>query len=47
MGTPGKPYGDTTLLTQRDLQKVYTLNKYYFPILIYYKETLKKMGKPY
>ena len=43
MGIPCKPYGDTTLITHRDLQKVYTLNKYCFPIFIYYKETLKKL----
>ena len=27
-GPHGKPYGDPTLITYRDLQKVYTLNKY-------------------
>ena len=39
LGTPYKPYGDPTLITHRDLQKVYILNKYHFPIFIYYKET--------
>ena len=43
MGTPCKPHGDTTLITHRDLQKVYTSNKYYFSIFIYYKETIKKL----
>ena len=43
MGTPCKPYGDTTLKTHRDLQKVYTLNKYNFPIFFYYKETIQKL----
>ena len=43
MGTPYKQYGDPTLITHRDLQKVYTLNKYHFPIFIYYKETIKKV----
>ena len=42
MGSPCKPYGDPTLITHRDLQKVNTLNKYHFPIFIYYKETVKK-----
>ena len=45
MGTPWKPYGEPTLITHRDLQKVYTLNKYHFPIFIYYKETIKKLVK--
>ena len=35
-------YGEPTLMTYRDLQKVYTSNKYHFPIFIYYKETIKK-----
>ena len=43
MGTPGKPYGDPTLITHRDLQKVNTLNKHHFPIFIYYKETINKL----
>ena len=43
MGTPYKPYGDPTLITHRDLQKVYTLYNYHFPIFIYYKETIKKL----
>ena len=43
MGTPCKPYGDPTLITHRDLQKVRRLNKYNFPIFIYYKETIKKL----
>ena len=42
MGTKCKQYGDPTLITHRDLQKVHTLNKYHFPIFIYYKETIKK-----
>ena len=33
--------GDPSLITHRDLQKVYTLNKYHFSICIYYKETMK------
>ena len=41
MGSPCKPYGDPTLITHRDLQKLYTLNKYHFSIFIYYKETMK------
>ena len=41
MGFPCKPYGDPTLITHRDLEKVYTLNKYYFSLCIYYKETMK------
>ena len=40
-GPRGKPYGDHTLITHRDLQKVYTLNKYNFFIFIYYKKTTK------
>ena len=40
-GTNGKPYGDSMLITQKDLQKVYTLNNCHFPILIHYKETIK------
>ena len=44
MGTPCKSYGDHTLITHTDLQKVYTLNKYRFPIFIYYKETIKKLA---
>ena len=43
MGTACKPYGDPTLITHRDLQKVYTLNKYHFPIFINYNETIKKL----
>ena len=39
--SPCKPYGDPSLITHRDLQKVYTLNRYDFPIFIYYKETMK------
>ena len=39
----GKPYGDPTLITYGDLQKVDTLNKYNFLIFIYYKETMKKL----
>ena len=42
-GPHGKPFGDPTLIIYRDLQKVYTLNKYNFPILIYFKETMKKL----
>ena len=42
MGT-GKPYEDPTLIIHRDLQKVNTLNKYHFPIFIYYEETIKKL----
>ena len=30
-----------TLITHRDLQKVYTLNKYDFSMFIYYKEIVK------
>ena len=41
MGSPCKPYGDPSLITHRDLQKVYTLNRYHFPIFNYYKETMK------
>ena len=37
-GPHGKPYGDPTLITHRDLQKVYTLDKYTFPHLF----TIKK-----
>ena len=37
----GKPYGNPALITYTDLQKVNTLNKYHFPIFIYYKETMK------
>ena len=44
-GPHGKPYGDRTLITYIELQKVYTLNKYNFPIFIYYKETIKKIVK--
>ena len=33
--------GDPTLITHRDLQKVYILNKYHFSTCIYYKETMK------
>ena len=44
MGTPCKLYGDLTFITQRHLQKVDTLNKYHFPIFIYYKETIKKLA---
>ena len=40
-GPHGKPYGDPTLITHKYLPKVYTLNKYRFPIFIYYKETMK------
>ena len=40
-GHHGKPFGDPTLTAYRDLPKVYTLNKYRFPIFIYYKETIK------
>ena len=43
MGTTCKPYGDSTLIAHRDLQKVYTLNKYNFPIFIYYKGTIRKV----
>ena len=43
MGTPSKPYGDPTLIAHRDFQKGNTLNKYHFPIFIYYKETIKKL----
>ena len=42
-GPDGEPYGHPTLITYRDLPKVYTLNKYNFPIFISYKETMKKM----
>ena len=42
-GPHGKPYGDPTLITYRDLQKVNTLNKYHFSIFFYYKETMKKL----
>ena len=42
-GPHSKPYGDPTLITYRDLQKLYTLNKYNFPIFIYYTETMKKL----
>ena len=45
-GPCGKPYEDPTLITYRDLQKVYTLNQYYFPIFIYYKETVNKLVTP-
>ena len=31
-GPHGKPYGDPTLITHRELKKVYTLNKYNFRI---------------
>ena len=41
-GPHDKPYGNPTLITYRDLQKVYTVNKYNFPIFIYYKETMGK-----
>ena len=40
-GPHGKPCGDPTLKTHRDLQKVYILNKYNFSIFIYDKETMK------
>ena len=40
MGIPCKPYGDLTLITHTDLQKVYTLNKYNFPLFINFKETI-------
>ena len=40
-GPHGKPDGDHTLITHRDLQKVYSLNKYNFSLFIYYKETMK------
>ena len=40
-GPHGKQYWDPTLITYRDLQKVYTLNKYNFSIFICYKETMK------
>ena len=40
-GPHGEPYGDSTLITHRDLQNVNTLNKYNFSIFIYYKETMK------
>ena len=43
MATPCEPYGEPTLITHTDLQKLYTLNKYHFPIFIYYKETGKKL----
>ena len=43
MRTPCKPYGDPTLITHRDLQKVYTPNKYNFPVFIYYEETIQKL----
>ena len=43
MGPHGKPNGDPSAITYKDLQKVYTLNKYNFPILIYCKETMKKL----
>ena len=42
-GPHGKPYGDPMLITYRDLLKVYTLNKYYFLIFIYYRQTMKKL----
>ena len=42
-GPHGKQYGDPTLITYRELQKVNTLNKYNCPIFIYYKEILKKL----
>ena len=40
-GPHGKPFKDPTLMTYRDLQKVYILNKYNFFSFIYYKETMK------
>ena len=40
-GAHGKPHGNPMLITHRDLQKVYALNKYHFSIFIYFKETLK------
>ena len=40
-GPHGTPYGDPTLITHRDLQKVYTLNKYNFFIFFCYKESMK------
>ena len=40
-GPHAKPYGDPTLITCRDLQKMFSLNKYHFHIFIYYKETMK------
>ena len=43
MGSPCKPYGDPSLRTHIDLQTVYTLNRYNFPIFIYYKETMKTL----
>ena len=39
-GTPRHTYGDPTLIAHRDLQKMYTLNKYQFFIFIYYTETM-------
>ena len=42
-GPHGKPYMDPTLITYWDLQKLNTLNKYNFPMFIYYKETVKKL----
>ena len=41
-GPHGKPYGDPTFIKYRDLNKVYTLNKYILDIFIHYKETIKK-----
>ena len=41
MGTPCKPYGDPTLKTHKDLQKVYTLNKYNFPYLFIIRKPSK------
>ena len=35
--------GIHTLITHKDLQKVFTLNKYHFTIFIYHKETIKRM----
>ena len=40
-GPHGKPCGDPMLITFRDLQKAYTLNKYHFSIFIHYNETMK------
>ena len=42
-GPECKPYGEPTLITHRELQNVYKLNKYNFPIFIYYIETIKKL----
>ena len=40
-GPRGKPYGDHTLKTYRDLKKFHKLNKYNFSIFICYLEAMK------